>query len=154
MVGTKNALMLLVATIAMSQGAPAQESKPAEKPAEAPAAPPKEESSVTDHTIRIGGQAIPYKATAATILIKNDKDEPTALVYYTAYTRTEAKDMSQRPVSFLSQRRAGLIVRLIAHRLDGAAARDDHQCRCDAAGSLQTDGQPGLPARQIRSGVY
>jgi carboxypeptidase C (cathepsin A) len=104
MVGSKNALVLLVATIAMSQGAmsaPAQESKPADKPAEAPAAPPKEESSVTDHTIKIGGQTIPYKATAATILVRNDKDEPTALVYYTAYTRTDAKDMSQRPVSFL-----------------------------------------------------
>src|SRR5215472_2947332 len=56
-----------------------------EKPAEpTPAA--KEESSVTDHTLKIGSQSIPYKATAATILLKNEKDEPTALIYYTAYT--------------------------------------------------------------------
>lgn len=80
----------------------AQESKPAEKPSEAPAGPPpKEESSVTDHTIKIGGQTIPYKATAATILIKNEKDEPAALIYSTAYTRSDVKDMNQRPVSFL-----------------------------------------------------
>src|SRR2546430_6024281 len=88
----------------------AQESKPAEKPPEAPAAPPKEESSVTDHTIKIGAQTIPYKATAATILIRNDKDDPTALIYYTAYTRSDVKDMSQRPVSFLyrsEERRVG-----------------------------------------------
>ncbi len=66
-----------------------------------PPAPPKEESSVTDHVAHINGQAIPYKATAATIMLKNDKDEPTALIYYTAYTRSDVKDLSQRPVAFL-----------------------------------------------------
>jgi len=35
----------------------------------------KEESSVTDHMIRIGGQTIPYKATASTTLLKNDKGD-------------------------------------------------------------------------------
>jgi carboxypeptidase C (cathepsin A) len=78
-----------------------KDAKAGEKPAEAAAPPPKEESSVTDHTIKIGGQTIAYKATAATVLIKNDKDEPTALIYSTAYTRSDVKDMSQRPVSFL-----------------------------------------------------
>ena len=72
-----------------------------EKPAEPAPPPPKEESSVTDHTAKIGGQSIPYKATAATILLKNEKEEPTALIYYTAYTRSDAKDTSQRPISFV-----------------------------------------------------
>src|ERR1700745_2957394 len=97
--GVMFAALLAAGAFAVRLRAPG--SKPAEKPAEAPAAPPKEESSVTDHTIKIGGQTIPYKATAATILIKNEKDEPTALIYSTAYTRSDAKDMSQRPVSFL-----------------------------------------------------
>ena len=70
-----------------------------EKPAES--APPKEESSVTEHTIRIGGQAIPYKATAQTILLKDDKGEPTALLYSTAYTRSDVKDPGTRPLAFL-----------------------------------------------------
>src|SRR5271163_1614692 len=70
-------------------------------PAATPAAAPKEESSVTDHTVRIGSQTVPYKATAATYLLKNEKDEPTALVYFTAYTRSDVKDLSQRPVAFL-----------------------------------------------------
>ena len=61
---------------------------------------PKEESSVTDHTIRIGGQTIPYKATAGTILLKNDKGEPTGLMFYVAYTRSDVKDMTTRPVAF------------------------------------------------------
>jgi carboxypeptidase C (cathepsin A) len=88
-----------------SPAARAQEkdAKPAEKPSDsaAPAPAPKEESSVTDHSIKIGGQTIPYKATAGTILLKNDKDEPTALIYYTAYTRTDSKDLSLRPLAFL-----------------------------------------------------
>jgi carboxypeptidase C (cathepsin A) len=73
------------------------------KPSDAapPAVTPKEESSVTDHTVRIAGQTIPYKATAATILLKNEKDEPTALIYFTAYTRSDVKDLSQRPVAFI-----------------------------------------------------
>ncbi len=87
MIRVKNLGVLLLSLGAMNLQAPtlrAQENKPGEKPAEAPAPPPKEESSVTDHSIKIGGQTIPYKATAATILIKNEKDEPTALIYYTA----------------------------------------------------------------------
>ena len=62
---------------------------------------PKEESSATDHTIRIGGQTINYKATASTTLLKDDKGEPTALMYSTAYTRSDVKDFSQRPIAFI-----------------------------------------------------
>jgi carboxypeptidase C (cathepsin A) len=80
----------------------APEAKPAEsKPATEPNAPPKEESSVTDHTIRIGAQTIPYKATASTTLLKNDKDEPTASMFSIAYTRSDVKDLSQRPIAFI-----------------------------------------------------
>jgi carboxypeptidase C (cathepsin A) len=61
----------------------------------------KEESSVTEHSIRIGGQTIPYKASASTTLLKNEKGEPTALMYSTAYTRSDVKDFSQRPIAFL-----------------------------------------------------
>jgi carboxypeptidase C (cathepsin A) len=61
----------------------------------------KEEVSVTEHTIRIGGQTIPYKATASTTLLKNDAGDPTGLIYSVAYTRSDVKDPSTRPVSFL-----------------------------------------------------
>src|SRR5881628_186031 len=66
-----------------------------------PAPIPNEQSSVTDHTIRIGGQLVPYRATAATMLLKNDKDEAIGSLYYTAYTRTGAGDPSQRPLAFI-----------------------------------------------------
>src|SRR5258708_7384855 len=96
------ALALSITALAMTARAQDKDAKSADKPADAsPAAPPKEESSVTEHSIKIGGKTIPYKATAATILLKNEKDEPTALVYYTAYTRSDLKDLSQRPVAFV-----------------------------------------------------
>lgn len=80
--------------------AKAADTKPAEPKASEPA-PPKEESSVTDHTIRIGGQTIAYKATASTTLLKNEKDEPVASVFSIAYTRSDVKDPSQRPIAFI-----------------------------------------------------
>src|SRR5204863_8038344 len=67
----------------------------------APTPIPNETSSATDHTIRIGGQLIPYRATAATMLLKNEKDEAIGALYYTAYTRPDAKDPSQRAISFI-----------------------------------------------------
>jgi carboxypeptidase C (cathepsin A) len=96
-------LHMLSPSLRAQEHAQDKDTKAAEKdkPAEPAPAAPKEESSVTDHTIKIAGQAIPYKATAATILLKNEKEEPTALIYYTAYARTDAKDMTQRPVSFV-----------------------------------------------------
>jgi carboxypeptidase C (cathepsin A) len=65
------------------------------------AATTKEESSTTEHSIRIGGQTIPYKATASTTQLKNDKGEVTGLMYSVAYTRSDTKDLTQRPVAFL-----------------------------------------------------
>jgi carboxypeptidase C (cathepsin A) len=78
----------------------------ASAPAAAPAKPdsdttPKEESSVTDHTIKLGTQTIPYKATAGTILLKDDNDKPIASIFYVAYVRSDVKDTSERPLAFL-----------------------------------------------------
>src|SRR5580658_4260528 len=82
---------------------PSKDAKPpATADAKAPDAnPPKEETWPSDHTTKINGQAIAYKATASTTLLKDDKGEPTALIYSTAYTRSDAKDFSQRPIAFV-----------------------------------------------------
>jgi carboxypeptidase C (cathepsin A) len=90
----------LLAAQEASKDSKATEAKPADqKPADSSV--PKEESSVTDHTIRIGGQTIAYKATASTTLLKNEKDEPTAIIFSVAYTRNDVKDLSPRPIAFL-----------------------------------------------------
>jgi len=99
-------MMALMLVCAVASGAGAQEPRTPQSPPPAqarpaePPAPPQEEQSVTEHSIRIGGQSIPYKATAGTILLKNAEDEPIGLMYSVAYTRSDVKDLSQRPVSF------------------------------------------------------
>ncbi|HXY69128.1 MAG TPA: hypothetical protein VEH62_06735 [Gemmatimonadales bacterium] len=59
------------------------------------------DSSVTLHTIRIGAQAVPYRAMAATMILRNDSGAPIGKLYYTAYTRTDAHDAAARPLSFV-----------------------------------------------------
>lgn len=61
----------------------------------------KEESSTTEHTVKVGAQTVPYKATAGSILLKNEKEEPSGLIYFTAYARSDVKDMSRRPLAFV-----------------------------------------------------
>ena len=75
--------------------AKAEGAKPAETTQDS-----KEQSSVTEHSIRVDGQTIPYKATAGTIILKDAKGEPTGSMFYVAYTRSDAQDMSRRPVAF------------------------------------------------------
>src|SRR5213592_845920 len=93
------ACVLAVPLTAQNPAPAASERDTAAKAAAAPI--PKEASSVTDHTIRIGSQLVAYRATAATMLLKNDKDEAIGSLYYTAYTRTGAGDPSQRPLAFI-----------------------------------------------------
>jgi carboxypeptidase C (cathepsin A) len=103
------ALAVLSALLVLGQAShvAAQEPEKSEKtekeakPDAKPAPEPKEESSVTDHTIKIGSQTIAYKATASTTLIKDDKGDPTASIFTIAYARSDVKDMSQRPISFV-----------------------------------------------------
>jgi carboxypeptidase C (cathepsin A) len=77
----------------------AQQSAPAAPaPAERPV--PDEQMSVTEHSVVLDGQTIPYEATAANMLLVNDDGEPTGSLYYTAYRRTDV-DSSTRPLSFI-----------------------------------------------------
>ena len=97
------ALLFMQAAQAGAQE-PAKDAKAADAKAadaKANAEAPKEESSVTDHTIKIDGQTISYKAMASTTLLKDAKGDPTASIFSTAYTRSDAKDMSARPIAFI-----------------------------------------------------
>jgi carboxypeptidase C (cathepsin A) len=107
---TTCALAFWVATLSSSHAAaqePAKDSKPAgDAKAADPKTPPdanapKEETWVTDHATRISGQSFAYKATASLTLLKDDKGEPTALLFSTAYTRSDTKDSSTRPIAFV-----------------------------------------------------
>jgi carboxypeptidase C (cathepsin A) len=91
-------VMCLLSLLGLAAFAQAPEAPAGAKPV---ADAPKEESSVTDHTIRLGGQEIPYQATAGTFLLKDDKGEATASLFYIAYTRKNVSDLSGRPVAFI-----------------------------------------------------
>ncbi len=51
------------------------------------------------HQIRLGGKGIDYEATAGTLMMKDDKDEPIALFGFTAYVR-QGQDARTRPIVF------------------------------------------------------
>lgn len=62
---------------------------------------PKEEQVETSHTLTINGANMPYKATAGTLLLKDEKekDKVKASIFYVAYTR-EDDNAAQRPITF------------------------------------------------------
>jgi carboxypeptidase C (cathepsin A) len=61
---------------------------------------PEEKVVQTKHTVKIGGQEIKYTATAGTILLKLEDGTPKASVFYVAYTKDDAGDLTKRPVTF------------------------------------------------------
>jgi carboxypeptidase C (cathepsin A) len=97
-------VVLTSVSLSSAQGPPAQQGKQAQSEGRASQAgaetSPKEEWSTTKHMLRHGGQDIPYQASAGTTLLKNDAGDAVGLMYSVAYTRSDVKDLSTRPVSF------------------------------------------------------
>ena len=94
--------LLTCLTLALALAAPAYAddipAKPADKTADQDK--PKEESKLSHGSVMVNGQNLKYTATAGTLLIKDDKDEPQASVFYVAYTLDGAA-AGKRPVTFL-----------------------------------------------------
>jgi len=65
---------------------------------------PQEKTSVTKHTISIGGKVIKYTATAGTLILKEEDEEkgtkPKASIFYVAYTQDDVDDFAKRPITF------------------------------------------------------
>ena len=70
----------------------------APRPAAAQAPHPEDTSSVTRHSIRIGGQAVNYTATAGTYWMQDDKGKNVASLFYVYYTRDDVADRAARPL--------------------------------------------------------
>jgi len=77
---------------------PAEKGKPEGK--EKKKAAPEEKASRTRHSIVLGGETIPYTATAANYVLKSDDGEPKASIFSITYTRDGVKDPATRPVTF------------------------------------------------------
>lgn len=94
-------LALVAGTSALAAPGPQAQQAP-RAAGEAETAPvPEEQSIVSEHSIELGGATVPYRATAANMLLKNDAGEPIGSLYYTAYTRTDVDDPSRRPLAFI-----------------------------------------------------
>ncbi len=60
---------------------------------------PEAKQYVTEHSARIGGRNLQYTVTAGTMLMKNDDDEPIALMGFTAYV-AKGGNKNERPIMF------------------------------------------------------
>jgi len=80
---------------------PAEEAAPESAPAAA--ARPEalhERISETEHTVRIGGQTVRYRASAGTMLLKDEDATPRASFFFVAYTRLGEAEPATRPITF------------------------------------------------------
>jgi carboxypeptidase C (cathepsin A) len=93
---TKSGSLFLILFLLFAATCKAQPNTPAVPLKELPT----EQLVETNHKIKIGGKEINYKASAGTVLLHNEKDEPTAAVFYVAYTKLDVKDPHTRPVTF------------------------------------------------------
>lgn len=80
---------MLALAIAMPAAADAKVTPPASTP-----------DAVTHHRLVLAGRTLAYTARAGTITLRNEADEPTARIFYTAYT-LDGADPSKRAVTFL-----------------------------------------------------
>jgi len=62
---------------------------------------PKARSVKTQHHVTIDGKTIRYTATAGTIILRNDHNQPTGSMFYVAYTKDGVRNPADRPVTFL-----------------------------------------------------
>lgn len=59
-----------------------------------------QEAVVTEHSVTVNGQEVPYRATVGFLPVYDDYDEVVASLHYTFYERTDVSHPSQRPLSF------------------------------------------------------
>ncbi|MGM0668931.1 MAG: S10 family serine carboxypeptidase-like protein, partial [Gemmatimonadota bacterium] len=79
-------ILLLVPSALPAQDASVSDSTPAEW--------------TTHHSIRVGGETVEYDATVGSIILRDDEEEPTAEIFFTAYFRSGVADVSRRPIIF------------------------------------------------------
>ena len=91
------ALALLSAGPVRAQQQPQQQAASASREATQT---PKPESSSTQHRVVIGGATVTYTATAGTLILRDENDEPVASFGYFAYTKNGVEDLSNRPITF------------------------------------------------------
>ena len=93
------ACLWMTAGLVLAQPPAAEGADKPEPPKEAKEA-PKPELSVTQHSVVIGGKTVAYTATAGTLVLRDEKDEPAAQFGFTAYVKKGVDDPRTRPLTF------------------------------------------------------
>ena len=65
-----------------------------------PSASPEEVHVVTHHAAIIGGKRVDYDATVGSVMLRDAENQPTAEIFYTAYTARGVSDKARRPIMF------------------------------------------------------
>lgn len=97
------AAFLVPTTLAAQQRRLPPQQPPTQASAPQPGAKPDlvlPERVTTQHTATIAGQKIDYDATVGDVILRDDDQNPTAAVYFTAYIRRGVSDVTHRPVVF------------------------------------------------------
>ncbi len=61
---------------------------------------PLDQTSVTESTVTVKGQRIPYSATTGTMPVYNSDNQPVASLFFVYYQRTNVRDKATRPIVF------------------------------------------------------
>lgn len=59
-----------------------------------------EEFSETKHQVMIDGKLLDYRAVAGTLVLKDEKCQPKASLFYISYTKEEGSRLANRPITF------------------------------------------------------
>ncbi len=70
-------------------------------------------SCETSHELTVDGKSFSYKATAGKLLMKSDKLEERAEIFFIAYTRPDV-DVAKRPITFCFNGGPWLVIRVAA----------------------------------------
>lgn len=62
---------------------------------------PQPQFAVTHHAIRINGNTIHFTATAGSLVLKNQKHQPAATMFFVAFTKDDVHNLATRPIIFL-----------------------------------------------------
>ena len=92
---------LVGAAIVQAEAPPA--SQPATQPDSAPPPPTAagDKLSVTEHELAVNGQTLKYRATAGTLVLKDESGKPKADLFFIAYERLpRPQNIASRPVTF------------------------------------------------------
>lgn len=60
----------------------------------------KDKLVITEGSVKIGSQVVPYQATTGTVVLKDADNKDKATLFFVAYTRKDVKDTANRPIAF------------------------------------------------------